>query len=428
MIVKEIPYIEPIAVARQLYEVNFAALIGCPQICENSQYSFIGADASLKLQSINHKSFLNNKEDPRSINKILQTTINNSIKNHPDLPPFQGGWIGAWHYSYASNIHNMITFENQPINGTWLFFETVVSFDNLKQKTFLISTSQNKINWLHKKIYQEKQASFTKWQLKPETNHATQINKINQAKQAIFNGDIFEVNITQRFSSPHDQPAWDTFEQLWQQNNANFSAFFQTDEYAILSASPERFIKVHNNVASSRPIKGTAKAGPENAHILRFNKKQIAENTMIVDLVRSDLSKVCKPHSVKVTEFCNIESYQNIQNLVSEIQGTLMDNKNSLDAFDALFPAGSITGAPKIQAMQCIKTIENYPRDIYCGSIGYLSYDGNIDSSVLIRTMWLIDNTLYAYAGGAILLDSNAESEQQETMLKAQKLIRNINE
>ena len=200
-----------------------------------------------------------------------------------------------------------------------------------------------------------------------------------------------------------------------------------------MSASPERFISINNRRIETRPIKGTCKRSsyPEEdkrlAEDLSQSSKDRAENIMIVDLMRNDLGKICRPSTIKVSQLCGVESFTNVHHLVSVIEGELSLDSSILDIIPACFPGGSITGAPKIRAMQVIEELEGNNRGIYCGSIGYFGFNGNVDLSIAIRTLVSDGDTLSFQVGGAITLDSDPEAEYNETLVKGQKLIEAIN-
>lgn len=243
-------------------------------------------------------------------------------------------------------------------------------------------------------------------------------------------GDIFEANVSQCFSAsmPEDLPAFDLYRRLRARNPAPFASFVHTPSTTLISASPERFIQLVDQELSTFPIKGTRPRGktPEEdkylADSLRYSEKDWAENTMIVDLMRNDLSRVCLPGSIEVPKLCHLESFQTVHHLVSKITARLDPAYDAVDVLRATFPGGSITGAPKIRAMEIITELEPTPRGAYCGSVGYLGFDGSMDTSISIRLFSLQNNILHFQAGGAIVYDSVPEDEYDETLDKARAL------
>jgi para-aminobenzoate synthetase component 1 len=254
---------------------------------------------------------------------------------------------------------------------------------------------------------------------------------VARTRDLILAGDIFQANIAQRFSA--ELPAgWHPvglYAQLRAANPATFGAYIAGTDQTILSMSPERFLSLRDGIAETRPIKGTRPrgVGPEHdaalGQALAESAKDRAENLMIVDLMRNDLSRVCAAGSVRVPELFASEKYATVHHLVSTVVGTLAPGADALDLVRAAFPAGSITGAPKVRAMEIIAELEPVQRGVYCGSIGYWSVTGALDTSVAIRTAVALGDRVYFSAGGGIVADSEAEQEYRETLDKARGMI-----
>ena len=245
----------------------------------------------------------------------------------------------------------------------------------------------------------------------------------------IVAGDCYQINMAQRFCAQYTGSEWQAYEALREKNNTPFSAFIRLPESCVMSISPERFLSVRDNQVQTKPIKGTRPRFDDptedanSAKALLNAEKDRAENLMIVDLLRNDLSKHCKAHSVKVPHLFALESYAAVHHLVSTIEGTLKDEATALDLLAGAFPGGSITGAPKIRAMEIIEELEPDRRNIYCGSIMYYGIKRDMDSSITIRTLLAENNHLYCWAGGGIVLDSNARDEYQETLDKVSRIL-----
>jgi para-aminobenzoate synthetase component 1 len=246
----------------------------------------------------------------------------------------------------------------------------------------------------------------------------------------IFAGDIFQANLSQRFEAPLLESAWSFYSRLRVRNPAPFAAFFETPDASVISTSPERFLRVdRNGFVETRPIKGTRPRGlgPEHdaalGQALAESAKDRAENLMIVDLMRNDLSRVCAPRTVRVSELFSLERYATVHHLVSTVVGQLEPGHDALHLLRAAFPGGSITGAPKLRAMEIIAELEPSQRGVYCGSIGYWSLTGELDTSIAIRTAMARDGRVYFSAGGGIVADSDPEQEYRETIDKARALI-----
>ncbi len=249
-------------------------------------------------------------------------------------------------------------------------------------------------------------------------------------KRYIRAGDCYQVNFAQRFSARVEGDPWSAYRALQSMNPAPFAAFLNLPDVAVLSSSPERFLCVRDRRVETRPIKGTRARSPdpvrdrELARELRESPKDRAENLMIVDLLRNDLGKNCAIGSVQVPSLFEVESYATVQHLVSTVTGRLADGRHALDLMRGCFPGGSITGAPKLRAMEIIEELEPHRRGLYCGAIGYIGFNGDMDSSIAIRTLVLQRGWLHGWAGGGIVHDSEEDAEYQETLDKAEAMLR----
>ena len=242
-------------------------------------------------------------------------------------------------------------------------------------------------------------------------------------------GDCYQINLTQRFTAPYSGDEWSAYCTLSRHNQAPFSAFIRLPHTAVLSLSPERFLALSDHHVSTKPIKGTRPRAldPEldaaAAQELQRAPKDRAENLMIVDLLRNDIGRVCVPGTVRVPELFAIESFPAVHHLVSTIEGELLPELGATDLLRACFPGGSITGAPKIRAMEIIEELEPHRRNAYCGSIGYISQHGRMDTSITIRTLIAEGGQLYVWAGGGLVADSQVEDEYAETFHKLGKIL-----
>nr|WP_246480199.1 aminodeoxychorismate synthase component I [Motiliproteus sediminis] len=259
-----------------------------------------------------------------------------------------------------------------------------------------------------------------------QQDYARQFDRIKDYIQA---GDCYQVNLAQRFSAGYQGDPWQAYCHLRQHAPTPFSAYMERPDAAILSLSPERFIAVKDGAVETRPIKGTRPRSPDkNADLalkqaLQRSPKDRAENLMIVDLLRNDLGRICLTGSVKVPELFKVESYANVHHLVSTITGRLKAPLDSLPLLASSFPGGSITGAPKIRAMEIIEELEPHRRGPYCGSIGYIGFDGRMDTSICIRTLVANQGQIHCWAGGGIVADSDCDAEYQETFDKVSNLL-----
>ncbi|HYM47725.1 MAG TPA: aminodeoxychorismate synthase component I, partial [Burkholderiaceae bacterium] len=249
-------------------------------------------------------------------------------------------------------------------------------------------------------------------------------------REYIGAGDCYQVNLARRFSAPAAGDPWAGYRALRALSPAPHSAYLHTPGAQILSVSPERFLRVRGDEVQTRPIKGTrprhadAATDRKLAQELLTSAKDRAENVMIVDLLRNDLGKVCSAGSVCVEALCTLESFANVHHLVSTVSGRLAPGVHALDVLRACFPGGSITGAPKIRAMQIIEELEGERRGVYCGAIGYVGFDGALDMNIAIRTLTHADGQVQFWAGGGIVADSDCDKEFEETQAKASAMFR----
>lgn len=379
-----------------------------------------------------------------------------------NLPPFQGGAAGLLGYGLGRNweripqsTYDEFQFPDLAVG----IYDWVLAWDHLTGQAWIIShgyseTDKNRRQQrAAQRIEQVKallnndqpiEASvgptenrLSQKQLAPQvplnaTPHITSdfsrddyLKAVEKVIEYIHAGDIFQANLSQRLLTQQDDDNLDTYLRLRKSNPATFAGYFAVDDWAIMSSSPERFLKVANGHVSTRPIKGTRQreSGPEAdlfaRDALRQSEKDQAENVMIVDLLRNDLSRVCQPGTIHVTELCNVETYQTVQHLVSEVRGDLRHDKSTWDLWAASFPGGSITGAPKVRAMEIIAELEPTARGPYCGSLFYHGFDGTTDSNILIRTIISRHGWLQLPVGGGIVADSDPVAEYEETLHKA---------
>jgi para-aminobenzoate synthetase component 1 len=266
--------------------------------------------------------------------------------------------------------------------------------------------------------------------LRSSFTHAGYLDAVSRVRDYIIAGDIFQANISQRLEAPLEETPWTLYRRLRALNPAPFAAYLDFDGVTVASASPERFVRLdHSRHVETRPIKGTRPRGigPEHdaalGQALTESAKDLAENLMIVDLLRNDLSRVCVPGSVRVSDLFTLQRLPTVHHLVSTVVGELAGGADAFDLLASTFPGGSITGAPKIRAMEIIAEIEPSRRGVYCGAIGYLSTTGALDTSIVIRTYLALRDRVYFSVGGGIVADSDPEEEYRETLDKARALI-----
>jgi para-aminobenzoate synthetase component 1 len=258
------------------------------------------------------------------------------------------------------------------------------------------------------------------------------LSAVQRVREYILAGDIFQANLSQRFEAPLQEAPLSFYQRLRCENPAAFGAYLACDDVTVLSVSPERFLSLNGAQVETRPIKGTRPRGLGPMHDLALGRelteseKDRAENLMIVDLLRNDLSRVCRPGSVRVPELFTLEQHPTVHHLVSTVLGELAPGVDATELLRATFPGGSITGAPKVRAMEIIAELEPTERGLYCGSIGYISHTGAMDTSIAIRTCVVRDGRIYFSGGGGIVADSDPEHEYRETLHKVQGIVRTL--
>ena len=255
------------------------------------------------------------------------------------------------------------------------------------------------------------------------------VHAVERVREYVRAGDVFQANLSQRFEAPAPEPPFDLYRRLRERNAAPFAAYFDFGDGVVASASPELFLRLEGDRVETRPIKGTSPRGWTPRHdsalgvALSESEKDRAENVMIVDLLRNDLSRVCRDHSVEVPELCEVERYATVHHLASTVVGRLRAGLGAVDLLRATWPGGSITGAPKVRAMEIIAELEPTRRGVYTGSLGYVSFAGAMETSIAIRTFVVKDGRALFQAGGGIVADSDPEREYEETLDKARGMV-----
>lgn len=444
-IFQEIPYQNSLFIFALFAEQKGVIFLDSARLMPNcGRYSFIALDPFLILRSKNGEIFLQDEKFFGNPWIFLQEQLAKfPLQFHPHLPPFQGGAVGFFSYELYQHLENITSMQHddQSFPDMLLgFYNLVIAFDHEKKRAWIFSSgeyAQARCDKLAEKILSAKPLLFLHRPLCAEENiHADfsrddYINAVTKVKNYILAGDIFEANISQRFKVMlPPQSSFQLYQRLREINPAPFSAYLSFGDEVLVSASPERFLKLSQHQVESRPIKGTRPRGknPEQDRAFAFelmnSEKDHAENVMIVDLLRNDLSRVCEDHSVQVPTLCGLESYETVHHLVSVVTGKLKSALGPVDLLQATFPGGSITGAPKIRAMEIIAEIEPTPRGPYCGSIGYIGFNGDMDLSITIRTFAIKENCATFQAGGAVVLDSDPVAEYEETLTKISALRR----
>lgn len=388
------------------------------------------------------------EEDPLSLLESVQQQVLGKLASSEHKLPFLGGALGYFAYDLGRRFEKLPSQAEPDINlpemAVGLYAQAII-FDHKRKQFFLICQEEKRhaltlfihsvINEKQKNIEEQENFALTsRWQ--SNMDKASYIEKFNQVQQYLYSGDCYQINLSQRFSANYQGDEFQAYIALRSENKAPFSAFMRLENTAILSVSPERFLQLSQGKVQSKPIKGTMprsvnkQQDEKNAQQLANSTKDRAENVMIVDLLRNDISKVCKANSVVVPKLFDIESFPAVHHLVSTVEGQLAEQYNACDLLRGAFPGGSITGAPKIRAMEIIEQLEPHRRSVYCGSIGYISSCGTMDTNITIRTLICQKNetnnnqgSVYCSAGGGLVADSIATSEYQETFDKVKRIL-----
>ena len=403
------------------------------------RYSFVAADPVAVVRSA----------DPlEAARALLQPHLHSPL---PGLPPFQGGIAGYIGYEWGAALERVTRPGTSAApDVTLCLYDWVVAWDHLEEKAWIISTgigeagrgSRNeraaaRLRWVEERLRARPSPiadNLTPGAAEPQSNftRAEYEAAVTRVRDYIAAGDVYQVNVAQRFHTPFAGSPLALYRRLRARNPAPFGAFLDFGAVAIASISPERFLRLDagTRMTEARPIKGTRPRGATPArdaalaHELMSSAKDRAENVMIVDLLRNDLGKVCRTGSVTVPRMFVLETHASVHHLVSTVTGVLADRRDAFDLVRAAFPGGSVTGAPKIRAMQIIAELEPAPRGVYCGAIGYISAGGGaMDLNIPIRTIVLRDGEAAFHAGAGIVWDSEPAAEYHETLAKARTMI-----
>jgi para-aminobenzoate synthetase component 1 len=435
------------------------------------RYSFLGSEPFLVMNSRGSEITMSRgrKQEVQhgnpfdTMGKLLEVY---KLDHCPAPVPFLGGVVGYFGYDLCHFIERLPSTAIDDLKlpeSYFAFYDAIVAFDHLEGKAYLVATGFPEIeegqrlrrarmrleemkSWLcssYSGIASEETLILTlslegrgkgegerrEITLKSNFTPEEYIKAVNRVREYIAAGDVFQVNLSQRFEADLKIPPYELYKRLRAVNPAPFASYLNFPGIAIVSASPERFLKVQGDLVETRPIKGTRPRGRDPiederlAQDLTHSTKDRAENMMIVDLERNDLGRVCHYGTVKVTELAILETFPTVFHLTSTVVGRLRRGKSNIDVLKATFPGGSITGAPKVRAMEIIDELEPTKRSVYTGSIGYLSFNEDMDINIVIRTFLIKEGKAYFQVGGGIIYDSDPEAEYIETLDKAKALI-----
>ncbi len=463
--VELVPAPDPWAVARKLAHLpHLLFLDSAEKHAERGRYSYVSADpVDILIRPIDGLT------DPFRDDRFECPRL---TRPNDDLPPFFGGWAGLFGYGLGRAYERIAAPRRDEFGVPDLalgVYDWVISFDHGAGRAWLVSTgvipeepfandrparAEYRLDFVLALLRSPQGAyaprSGASPVLLPElcpqhplpgfpgvtSNFSREEYEaaVRRAVEYVHAGDCFQVNISQRLLAPLREHPLELYGRLRDLNPAPFAAYFDLGDFQILSASPERFLRVHpDGEVETRPIKGTRPRGrtpEEDAALVRdlaTSPKDRAENVMIVDLLRNDIGKVCEYGSVRVPRVCEVETFRFVHHLVSEVRGKLRPGLGPLDLLAAAFPGGSVTGAPKVRAMEIIAELEPTARGPYCGCLGWVGFDGAMDTNILIRTFTAGRGWVQFPVGGGVVADSDPAREYEETLHKAAGLLRSLN-
>ena len=430
-----------------------------------ARYSFLGKDPFMVIRSKGGRVFVEKQEGIEEREESFLEVVRELMAQYesPDvdgLPRFSGGAVGflgyeaaAWFEPSLEPHWRTVDVESDDVqdDAAFMVFDTVLAFDHVKHRILIIANTpvfdgcdlrekyegaQSKIQAVEKELSLsesgESMATETDSRLEWTTNttQETYEASVRRAQEYIRAGDIYQVVLSQRFDAETDVDPFTVYRTLRYVNPSPYMYFMRIGELSIVGSSPEMLVRVEGRRVETHPIAGTRARGSDEAEDrrlaeeLRGNEKECAEHVMLVDLGRNDVGRVSEYGSVEVSRYMTLERYSHVMHLVSRVEGQLADGRDRLNALEACFPAGTVSGAPKIRAMEIIAELEPERRGIYAGAVGYLDFSGHLDCCITIRTIAMSRGRASVQAGAGIVADSVATAEYQETLDKASALIR----
>jgi anthranilate synthase component 1 len=427
------------------------------------RYTFLGARPYMKVSARGASIQLDRGKRREMRTGGAIETVKELLRQHrsaivPGLPPFTAGAVGYFSYDVVRQLERIGEHAKDDLNlpdCTLMFFDRLLAFDHLRHEIYIMAAADvtqesprgayeralRDIAALERKL--ERGARRVRWPGKTRTRrsrllkraattHSQFLKSVRRANQYITAGDVFQVVLSRRLDFEPGVAPFDLYRALRRVNPSPYMYFLRMGETHVLGSSPEMLVRVQGRKLEYRPIAGTHPRGRDQAEDLRLeqamrsDEKERAEHVMLVDLGRNDLGRVSQYGSVKVCDLMHVERYSHVMHLVSSLEGSLRADLDALDAFAACFPAGTLTGAPKVRAMQIIEELEPVRRGVYGGSVLYADFAGNLDSCIAIRTLLLKGKRAYLQAGAGIVADSDPEREFQETLSKSQALLRAV--
>jgi para-aminobenzoate synthetase component 1 len=422
-----------------------AYLDSCRPHSTQGRYDIISADPVTVLNTHGDETEIlthsgetqTSRDDPFALLREAMGDLEEGV----DGIPFCAGAIGYFGYDLGRRIERLPAIaedmENLPEMAVGIYDWSLV-VDHEEQRSWLVGKNPARLERFRRLLLNAHEGGSRSLPRMPyrvlgdvcsNMTRDEYLAAIARIKRYILDGDCYQVNFAQRFAVSAEGDTWQAYKVLRELNAAPFAAYLNTPDCKVLSSSPERFLQLRHAEVETKPIKGTAPRGGDPmedmmlAEVLKNSPKDQAENLMIVDLLRNDIGKVCATGSVEVPDLFKLESYARVHHLVSTVRGRLAEGEDALSLIRACFPGGSITGAPKLRSMEIIEELEPHRRGIYCGSIGYIGFDGDMDTNIAIRTMVHSEGITRLWAGGGIVADSDPMAEYRETYHKASALL-----
>lgn len=420
-----------------------------------ARYSFLGKDPFLKLRSRSGKTIITRSGETVEssepfMSKLKEVMATYSSPDVPGLPRFTGGAVGYLSYDTASWFEPVVLPEDAPSEDEagFMFFDTVLAFDHVRHRILIIANARisgdenlpalyqlacEKISFLEREL--DRSLSRNDLGVSSKTAITSSISRqrfeemVDTAKEYIAAGDIYQVVLSQRFEKKISADPFTVYRALRHVNPSPYMYYIRSEGRSIVGSSPEMLVRVEGSKVETHPIAGTRPRGSNNEEDLiletelKNDEKERAEHVMLVDLGRNDIGRVSEYGSVKVPTYMAVERYSHVMHLVSVVQGKLAKGFDRIDALIACFPAGTVSGAPKVRAMEIISELEGSRRGIYAGAVGYLDFSGNLDFCITIRTVVIENGQAWVQAGAGIVADSNPRAEFEETRNKAQAII-----
>jgi len=421
-----------------------------------ARYSFIGRNPYQTLRFDGSETTLSNEDGQIKIEKpyfeeLKHQTTRYTEPKIAELPRLTGGAVGFSAYDTFRLVEDLPNVPEDDLGlpeAVWCFYDQIYAFDHVKHQVILIKTvfieedsdpeqlyesAQNSLIEMESAAmtgnYQRREFTIDPDSLKSNTEREQFSKMVNTAKKHIYEGDIFQVVLSQRFEANMSGDSFMLYRALRMVNPSPYLFFLDFDKFQIVGSSPEVLVRVQDKEIRVLPIAGTRPRGKTHAEDLELEEdlksdpKEVSEHIMLVDLGRNDLSRVSKPGTVKMERNQVIERYSHVMHIVSDVVGEISEDKTSVEALMQCFPAGTVSGAPKIRAMQIIDDLEPTKRGIYAGAVGYFDFSGNMDTCIAIRTMVVANNKVYIQAGAGIVADSDPKKEFEETQNKAGALV-----